>query len=110
MMEIKTQTDSWVELSGIFNTCENVTHAENVTAIYELLNNGFAYMAMTDYPYPSDFLQPQPAWPVNASCKFFENVTVPTGDEKFVGVMNDTVKEILAAVKKASDVYFNNSG
>ena len=30
-------------------------------------------MAMTDYPYNSAFLEPMPAWPVNASCSVYTN-------------------------------------
>ena len=29
---------------------------------------------MTDYPMAADFLNPMPAWPVNASCDYWANV------------------------------------
>jgi len=31
--------------------------------------NGFAYMAMTDYPYETNFLNPMPGFPVNVACE-----------------------------------------
>jgi lysosomal Pro-X carboxypeptidase len=32
------------------------------------------YMAMTNYPYEADFLEPMPAWPVQEACKEFEDI------------------------------------
>lgn len=69
-------------------------------------------MAMTDYPYASNFLNPQPAWPVNASCEAFKdiNVTTPQKGEPNVDPLTDYQREILTAVKAASDIYFNYTG
>ena len=38
------------------------------------LSNGYLYMAMTDYPYPANFLEPMPAWPVNEAVKPFADI------------------------------------
>jgi len=51
--------------------------------------NGFLYMAMTDYPYPSAFLEPMPAWPVNASCQAYANIEPKIFEKNTLGVMTD---------------------
>jgi lysosomal Pro-X carboxypeptidase len=43
--------------------------------LYALLTNGYAYMAMTDYPYESDFLEPMPGFPIVEACKAFDGIT-----------------------------------
>lgn len=41
------------------------------------MEDGFAYMAMADYPYANDFLMKLPAWPVNVSCSKFDTAVDP---------------------------------
>jgi len=104
---------SWPEVDEIFNVCGNITDSKNVTGLIEMLQNGFLYMAMTDYPYPASFLEPMPAWPVNASCDAFVNVTPASNAtiyEKSVGKLSDRENLVLTALKTASDVYFNFTG
>jgi hypothetical protein len=43
--------------------------------------NGFSYMAMTNYPYSTSFLNPMPAWPVNVSCNYFADFEPATEEE-----------------------------
>jgi lysosomal Pro-X carboxypeptidase len=71
-----------------FKTCNPVETAENVTALTDLIRNGFTYMAMTNYPYASSFLEPMPGYPVNVSCKAFDGWTKDKAD-KDVMVMLD---------------------
>ncbi|KAJ6853763.1 lysosomal Pro-X carboxypeptidase-like [Iris pallida] len=64
--------------------------------IEDWLQYALAYVAMTDYPTPSDFLNPLPAYPVKEICRAIDNPT--TGNDTFArmyGVMN---------------VYYNQSG
>ena len=74
-----------------------------------MLQNGFLYMAMTDYPYKASFLEPMPAWPVNASCNAFADVA-PLSSVSNLGNITDRETIVLTALKAASDVYFNYTG
>jgi len=56
-------------------------------------------MAMTDYPYSTNFLQPMPANPVNVACSMFN----PLDD-------NATDAQVLVALYNAANVYYNFTG
>lgn len=100
----KTPGYGYDAMSSVFKTCKAVNSSKDVENLYAHVQNAFLYMAMTDYPYPSSFLQPMPAWPVNASCATYENITT---DGKPSLERNVTM---LTALKNASDIYFNSSG
>lgn len=62
------------------------------------LNSAFSTMAMLDYPYPTDFMEPLPAWPVTVSCQDgMKAYEVKEGD-KF---------QALYAIQAAGKVYYN---
>lgn len=59
-----------------------------MTAMTDLLRNGYTYMVMTDYPYEASFLKPMPAWPVNKSCEAFANYTNETSIDDMFKMLN----------------------
>jgi hypothetical protein len=86
------------DLAKSFITCEVVNTTEKVNALTELLRNGFFYMAMTDYPYESSFLEPMPGSPINESCKAFN-------DWDANKTLTDV--EVMTMLSNAAKVYFN---
>ncbi|GMN39488.1 hypothetical protein TIFTF001_008734 [Ficus carica] len=66
------------------------------TYLENWLSTAYIYTSMTDYPTPSNFLNPLPAYPVKQMCKAIDNPT--TGNDTF------------AKLYGAANVYYNYSG
>lgn len=60
------------------------------------LQTAFVYTAMTDYPTPSNFLNPLPAYPIRQMCKAIDDPTI--GHDTF------------AKLYGAANIYYNSSG
>uniref|UniRef100_A0A7S3FTN2 Lysosomal Pro-X carboxypeptidase n=1 Tax=Strombidium rassoulzadegani TaxID=1082188 RepID=A0A7S3FTN2_9SPIT len=109
LMDLKTRDADWAELGEVFSVCEPFKSADDIQNLYYYLGNGLNYMAMTDYPYPSSFLQPMPAWPITEACKAFADVAPQEPEPKngSLGALSEREKTVLTALKSLSDVYFN---
>jgi lysosomal Pro-X carboxypeptidase len=82
------------ELAKTFRPCRTISTQADVDAIYAWLSNGFAYEAMADYPYPANFLEPMPGYPINVSCS------------EAMKFKSNPVQALMAAVS----VYYNYTG
>jgi pimeloyl-ACP methyl ester carboxylesterase len=110
--DLKTRTDVWAEFSELLHTCETVNNTDMLQSLIDHYENGFAYMAMTDYPTPNSFLNPMPAWPVNASCEVYKDIA-PSTDYKrgdTASGLTDDEKKYLTAINGAANIYFNYTG
>lgn len=71
MEEVGGQEGGLEQLQRQFSLCET---PKNLTTVVLAVVNAFTTLSMMDYPYPTDFLCPLPAWPVNnASAKILAN-------------------------------------
>ncbi|GAM26049.1 hypothetical protein SAMD00019534_092240 [Acytostelium subglobosum LB1] len=79
-----------------FNEIATVDFAQTSSEVDQLVNwleAAITYMAMADYPYPANFLEPMPGNPINVSCSLLAQQT--NDIQGLVQVMN---------------VYFNSTG
>lgn len=105
--------DAWTFFHDTLKLCKPLSETTDVENLYQHFKAGLEYMVMTDYPYPSSFLQPMPAWPVNASCVPFRDIAPPSEkdlQDQNLGAITDRQKQMVTALKAATDVYFNSSG
>ncbi|KAK9734298.1 hypothetical protein RND81_04G129500 [Saponaria officinalis] len=82
------------KLRSSFHICKNVTFTADDLASW--LDTAYTYTSMTDYPTPSNFMNPLPAYPVKQMCKAIDNPKVG--------------KDTFAKLYGAANIYFNYSG
>nr|XP_028581795.1 lysosomal Pro-X carboxypeptidase [Podarcis muralis] len=84
-------------LSCTFRLCSPLKTVTDAAAFKGWLSETWVNLAMVDYPYKADFLQPLPAWPIKAVCKYLRNPKLPD-------------KLLLQNILQAVDVYYNYTG
>lgn len=57
------------KLTEMFHLCKPLKSIDDVSTLKGWIVSALVYVAMVDYPYPSKFLAPLPAWPVKV-CSF----------------------------------------
>ncbi|XP_066521849.1 lysosomal Pro-X carboxypeptidase [Hoplias malabaricus] len=93
-----SSTDEGLQwLSEEFTLCSPLKKVD-VNSFKGWLQETWVNLAMVDYPYEANFLQPLPAWPVKVVCSHLQFKTdVPD-------------KQLLHAVSQAVKVYYNYTG
>ncbi|XP_069825819.1 lysosomal Pro-X carboxypeptidase-like [Dendropsophus ebraccatus] len=84
-------------LSGAFHLCSPLKCQDDAAAFKYWLSETWVNLAMVNYPYPANFLEPLPAWPIKEVCKNLKN---PNPDDK----------ELLQNLFLAINVYYNYTG
>ena len=65
----------WAKIKEIFNICDDLASPEEIEAIIGILSDSIGTMAIVNYPYATNFVNPLPAWPIQESCKAASMVT-----------------------------------
>ncbi|XP_075858470.1 lysosomal Pro-X carboxypeptidase isoform X2 [Microcebus murinus] len=75
----------------------NPLDSQDIQHLKDWIAETWVNLAMVDYPYASNFLQPLPAWPIKVACQYLRNPNV-----------SDSV--LLENIFQALNVYYNYSG
>ncbi|KAL4230609.1 hypothetical protein ACF0H5_010986 [Mactra antiquata] len=82
-------------ISTTFQLCKPLSHSD-VTDFKSWLTSAWTDLSMVNYPYPANFLEPLPAWPVKAVCS---KLSLPLEGKQLIENLSEAVK-----------VYFNYTG
>ncbi|XP_067890018.1 lysosomal Pro-X carboxypeptidase isoform X1 [Heterodontus francisci] len=83
-------------LSHTFHLCSPL-QASDVASFKSWLRDTWVNLAMVDYPYKANFLQPLPAWPIKVVCTFLNDPSLPA-------------ESLLQNIFQAVNVYYNYTG
>ncbi|KAJ0063645.1 hypothetical protein NL108_004491 [Boleophthalmus pectinirostris] len=85
-------------LSAEFSLCDSLKNKNDVMNFKNWLQETWVNLAMVDYPYEANFLQPLPRWPIQVVCKYL--------------TMDSTASDklLLRGVSQAAKVYYNYTG
>uniref|UniRef100_A0A1I7ULQ1 Peptidase_S9 domain-containing protein n=1 Tax=Caenorhabditis tropicalis TaxID=1561998 RepID=A0A1I7ULQ1_9PELO len=88
---------AWLNNNPVFRIDPKSQITTNdTTNLNNYLREAIEYMAMVDYPYPTGFLEPLPAWPVTVACGYMNTPGT-----------NFTDKDLVSAVGNAANIYYN---
>ncbi|XP_042484740.1 lysosomal Pro-X carboxypeptidase [Macadamia integrifolia] len=82
-----------LQLTHTFRICGNLSSSQDLS---DWLDSAYSYLAMVDYPYPSDFLMPLPGNPIKEVCRKIDSF--PDG--------TSVLERIFAGVS----IYYNYTG
>ncbi|KHJ40017.1 serine carboxypeptidase S28 [Trichuris suis] len=109
-------TEGRQKLIDIFKLCSEsgVALKNNVTPLVNWLSDIYSTLAMVNYPYENDFLNPVPGWPVKARrtvlCNSFTFNYEPHVACNYLNNKETNGTELLEAIYKALSVYLNYTG
>ncbi|XP_049745599.1 lysosomal Pro-X carboxypeptidase isoform X3 [Elephas maximus indicus] len=84
-------------LSEALHLCSPLTDFQDFRMLKDWISETWVNLAMVDYPYECNFLQPLPAWPIKVVCQYFKDPKV--SDQLLV-----------QNLFQALNVYYNYSG
>uniref|UniRef100_A0A3Q0TFM0 Lysosomal Pro-X carboxypeptidase n=1 Tax=Amphilophus citrinellus TaxID=61819 RepID=A0A3Q0TFM0_AMPCI len=85
-------------LSEEFSLCAPLKNKNDIFTFKSWLQETWVNLAMVDYPYEANFLQPLPRWPIQVVCKYLS----------FDSAVSDY--QLLQGVSQAAKVYYNYTG
>jgi len=114
LLKISSDPSKIPALKSVFNTCQDLKTSDDMAIFTQFMYFGWVYMAMTNYPYPTDFLAPMPGWPVEEACRpfAFETDEVQKSPKNFLKSSEFTDEELKLLEAAAASVknYYNYTG
>ncbi|KAH9664093.1 hypothetical protein KPL70_019900 [Citrus sinensis] len=93
LVSVGQKENGLLELTKTFHLCRELNSTEDLA---DWLESAYSYLAMVDYPYPSDFMMPLPGYPIREVCKKIDNAPDATS--------------ILERIFEGVSVYYNYTG
>ncbi|XP_058162044.1 lysosomal Pro-X carboxypeptidase isoform X1 [Dasypus novemcinctus] len=84
-------------ISEALHLCRPLTSSEDIQNLKDWISETWVNLAMVDYPYESNFLQPLPAWPIKIVCQHLRNPKVSD-------------QQLVQNIFQALNIYYNYSG
>jgi lysosomal Pro-X carboxypeptidase len=72
---LRYDSTKYSQIKEIFNLCDAPTKQEDVADLIATISDSLGTMAMVNYPYETNFVNPLPAWPQKYACSNATNIS-----------------------------------
>lgn len=110
LASLKYDFTKYAKLKEIFNLCNAPTTPDDIDTLIGTASDAIGTTAMVNYPYPTDFLNPLPAWPLKEGCTRAK--TVPKSSEPAPSA-NDVSSfnfSSIEALQRSANLFYNFTG
>ncbi|XP_057951809.1 uncharacterized protein LOC131146308 [Malania oleifera] len=87
------KNDGLLQLTRTFHLCQDLKSTEDLS---DWLSSAYSFLAMVNYPYPSEFLMPLPGNPIKEVCRKIDSCPNPSN--------------VLECIFEGVSIYYNYTG
>lgn len=93
LLSVGAKENGLQQLTKIFRLCRELKNTEDIS---NWLDSAYSYLAMVNYPYPSNFLMPLPGYPIKEVCRRIDS--------------SPDTSSVLERIFEGVSVYYNYTG
>uniref|UniRef100_A0A7S3CRA2 Lysosomal Pro-X carboxypeptidase n=1 Tax=Strombidium rassoulzadegani TaxID=1082188 RepID=A0A7S3CRA2_9SPIT len=110
LVSVQFDKSKYAQVKEIFNLCDDLTSKDDVQDLISYVSDSLGSMAMVNYPYPTEFLNSLPAWPVKESCTELKKIPDINETDKEAGTPAQFKFNNIQKLQAAANLSYNYTG
>lgn len=108
LASLKYDFTKYDKLKEIWKLCDVPKNPSDIDTLIGTASDAIGTTSMVNYPYPTNFLNPLPAWPLKEGCTRAK--TAPKTEQQSLGAVSSFNYSSIEALQRSADLFYNFTG